>query len=69
MTAALRRVDQAALEAVSQSLQPRQENSLTGFQEQVINAAKEMVRLVQPIRQAAKGEAENVGHLVSWFNP
>ena len=65
MTAALRRVDQAALEAISQSLAPRNENSLRGFQQQVIAAAQEMLKLIEPIRTAAKGEAENIGHLVS----
>ncbi|KAK7491087.1 hypothetical protein BaRGS_00017651, partial [Batillaria attramentaria] len=69
----IRELDQASLEAIRQSLMPREANSLKGFQEQMINSAREILDHIDDIRQAAKQEPENLGHLVStvtsYFDP
>ena len=61
----IRELDQASLEAIRQSLTPRDTNTLKGFQEQMINSAREILDRVEDIRQAARQEPENLGHLVS----
>ncbi|XP_070178806.1 talin-1-like [Littorina saxatilis] len=69
----IRELDQASLEALRQNLAPRETNTLKGFQEQMINSAREILDRVEDIRQAAKQEPENLGHLVStvtsYFDP
>ncbi|XP_076439084.1 talin-1-like isoform X2 [Babylonia areolata] len=69
----IRELDQASLEAIRQNLAPRENNTLKGFQEQMINSAREILDRVEDIRQAAKQEPENLGHLVStvtsYFDP
>ena len=61
----IRELDQASLEAIRQNLMPRDTNTLKGFQEQMINSAREILDRVEDIRQAARQEPENLGHLVS----
>ncbi|XP_068621832.1 talin-1-like [Battus philenor] len=69
----LRELDQVAIQAVGQELQPRQANTLQGYSEQIENAAAEMLERLEPLRVAAKSEAENLGHavvqLVSYAEP
>ncbi|BFZ14072.1 hypothetical protein BsWGS_17114 [Bradybaena similaris] len=69
----IREVDQASLAAVSQNLRPRDEKSLKAYQEQMINSAREILDRIDLIRQAAKEEPQNLGHLVStvssYFEP
>ncbi|PVD36353.1 hypothetical protein C0Q70_03333 [Pomacea canaliculata] len=69
----IHKLDQASLEAIRQNLVPRDTNTLKGFQEQMISSAHEIFDHVDEIRQAAKHEPENLGHLVStvisYFEP
>ncbi|KAK3096284.1 hypothetical protein FSP39_025308 [Pinctada imbricata] len=69
----IRELDQASLAAISQSLPPRKEKSLRGFQEQMIGSAREIQDLVDKVRNSAKHEPENLGHRVSmmasYFEP
>lgn len=58
-------LDQAALLALSQNLPPSRDNSLQGFAEQTDSAAAEISERLEPLRAAAKAEAENIGHAVS----
>jgi len=58
-------LDQASLAALSQGLPAQSEGSLQSYQEMVINSARQLLEHIEPIRNAAKGEAENLGHLVS----
>jgi len=51
--------------AVSQSLPVRRDNTLLGFTEQMESAINEISEKVEPVRSAAKKEAEYVGHAVS----
>lgn len=62
---AIRDLDQASLAAISQSLPPKDEKSLQGFQDQMMNAAREILESIETIRNSAKNEAEMLGHLVS----
>ncbi|CAL1533836.1 unnamed protein product, partial [Lymnaea stagnalis] len=69
----IRDLDQASLAAISQNLKPRDEKSLKAYQEQMINSAREILDRVDLIRQAAKEEPQNLGHLIStvssYFEP
>lgn len=55
-------LDQSALDAISHSLYPLEDGSLRSFQEQTIASARQLMEHINPIRNAAKGEAENLGH-------
>ncbi|XP_047038268.1 talin-1 isoform X10 [Helicoverpa zea] len=63
----LRELDQAAMQAVGQELYPRKNNSLQGYSEQIENSSTEMLERLEPLRVAANGEAENLGHAVTQF--
>ncbi|GFR75669.1 kynurenine/alpha-aminoadipate aminotransferase mitochondrial, partial [Elysia marginata] len=69
----IRDLDQASLDAIGQNLRPRDEKSLKAYQEQMINSAREILDRVDQIRQAAKEEPQNLGHLIStvssYFEP
>ena len=52
------------MEAMAQNLAPHGENSLQGFQDQMTTSARMVLDLIDPIRDAAKFEAEKLGHLV-----
>ncbi|XP_022816800.1 talin-1 isoform X8 [Spodoptera litura] len=69
----LRELDQAAMQAVGQELVPRKNNTLQGYTEQIENSATEMLERLEPLRVAALGEAEHLGHavvqLVSYAEP
>ncbi|XP_049882478.1 talin-1 isoform X7 [Pectinophora gossypiella] len=69
----LRELDQAAIQAVAQELVARKTHSLQGYCEQIENSSTEMLERLEPLRTAAKSEAENLGHsviqLVSYAEP
>ncbi|XP_075988130.1 talin_middle and talin-RS domain-containing protein rhea isoform X2 [Anticarsia gemmatalis] len=69
----LRELDHVAMQAVGQELAPRKNNTLQGYSEQIENSATEMLERLEPLRIAANGEAENLGHaviqLVSYAEP
>jgi len=46
---------------MSQSLTPREVNTVQGFQEQVISSCKQILANVDPLVHAAKNEAETLG--------
>ena len=54
-------LDAAAFSAMSQSLVPREDNSLEGFREQVINSCKQIIGNIDPLVSAASSEAEKLG--------
>ncbi|PSN52989.1 Talin-1 [Blattella germanica] len=62
LSARIRDLDQASLAAVSQSLPPRRDNTLQGFTDQMESSASEIAEKLEPVRAAAKFEAENIGH-------
>lgn len=61
----LRALDAANMDAVSQSLAPRRGSTLHVYSQQVERAAASLLETVEPLRQAAKFEAENIGHSVN----
>ena len=65
LSARIHELDDASLRAVSQSLVPRRENTVQGFTDQMESSASELREKLEPLRNAAKYEAENVGHSVS----
>ncbi|XP_076659831.1 talin_middle and talin-RS domain-containing protein rhea isoform X1 [Halictus rubicundus] len=65
LSARIRELDAASLSAVSQALTPRRENTVQGFTDQMESSASELREKLEPLRMAAKYEAENVGHAVS----
>jgi talin len=65
LSARIRDLDQASLAAVSQSLPPRRDSTLQGFTDQMESSANEILEKLEPVRAAAKYEAENIGHAVS----
>ncbi|KAK4884901.1 hypothetical protein RN001_001172 [Aquatica leii] len=73
LTNYLRSLDAAYMEAVSQTLTPRKGSSQDMFNQQVARAASELQDTIEPLRQAAKFEAENIGHVVTqmiqYFEP
>lgn len=65
LSARIRDLDQTSLAAVSQSLPPRRDNTLQGFTDQMESSVNEILEKLEPVRAAAKFEAENIGHAVS----
>lgn len=65
LTNHLRTLDTSSMDAVSQSLVPRKGASLPVYSQQVERAAAGLFDTIEPLRQAAKHEAENIGHAVS----
>ena len=60
----MRELDEATLAGVRQSLQPHRENTLQGFTDQVQTSVNEISEKLNPLKIAAKSQAENVGHTV-----
>lgn len=62
----INQLDQASLSSSSMSARPRSEvgGSIQAFQEQTLSSARQLLEHVDPIRLAAKGEADNLAHLV-----
>ena len=50
---------------MQQNLPARQEHSLAGFRDQLLNTIEQISDLIHPVTVAAKGEAENLGHSVT----
>ncbi|KAF5290986.1 hypothetical protein FQA39_LY14517 [Lamprigera yunnana] len=73
LTYNLRSLDGAYMEAVSQTLTPRKGSSQDLYNQQVARAASELQDTIEPLRQAAKFEAENIGHavnqMIQYFEP
>ncbi|XP_076258491.1 talin_middle and talin-RS domain-containing protein rhea isoform X2 [Rhynchophorus ferrugineus] len=73
LTNHLKTLDAAYMDAVSQSLQPRRNATLSAFSQQVNRAAASLTDTIEPLRSAAKFEAENIGHTLSqmlqYFEP
>ncbi|KDR19212.1 Talin-1 [Zootermopsis nevadensis] len=73
LSARIRDLDQTSLAAVSQSLPQRRDNTLQGFTDQMESSANEIAEKLEPVRSAAKYEAENIGHAVNqmvlYFEP
>ncbi|XP_023231887.1 talin-2-like isoform X2 [Centruroides sculpturatus] len=73
LSACIRELDRASVSIISQSLQPRTDNTLKGFQEQMENSASEILDKIDIIGSAGKGEAEKLGHsvtnMVGYFDP
>ncbi|KAL0113705.1 hypothetical protein PUN28_012676 [Cardiocondyla obscurior] len=65
LSARIRELDAASLSAVSQALMPRRESTVQGFTDQMESSASELREKLEPLRTAAKYEAENVGHAVN----
>ncbi|KAG7155036.1 Talin-2-like, partial [Homarus americanus] len=69
----IRDLDQASLCVLDQNLQQHNENSLQGYNEQVENAGQALLNNIEKVRNAAKSEAENLGHSItqmsSYFDP
>jgi len=57
-------LDQAALSAAS-GKPMHADGSLQSYQEMLINSARQLLEHIDPIRNAAKGEAESLGHLIT----
>lgn len=58
-------LDSAYMDVVSQSLVPKRGSSLQQYNQQVARASAELGDTIEPLRQAAKYEAENIGHAVN----
>lgn len=73
LSAAIRELDQASLNIISDNFTPSTEKTLKGFQEQMENAASEIMYKINSVCTSAKGEAEKLGHSVSqmitYFDP
>ncbi|EEB19421.1 Talin-2, putative [Pediculus humanus corporis] len=67
LTGLMRELDEATLAGVRQSLQPHRENTLQGFTDQVQTSVNEISEKLNPLKIAAKSQAENVGHTVTQF--
>ncbi|XP_053998838.1 talin-1 isoform X2 [Hylaeus anthracinus] len=65
LSARIRELDAASLSAVSQALVPRRENTVQGFTDQMESSASELREKLEPVRTAAKYEAEHIGHAVN----
>ncbi|XP_052124986.1 talin-1 isoform X3 [Frankliniella occidentalis] len=65
LSARIRDLDQTSLLAVSQSLPARRDNTLQGFTDQMESSVNEISEKLEPLRHAAKYEAENIGHAVT----
>ncbi|XP_030759474.1 talin-2 isoform X2 [Sitophilus oryzae] len=69
----LKTLDAAYMDAVSQSLKPRRATTLPIYSQQVDRAAASLNDTIEPLRQAGKYEAENIGHsltqMIQYFEP
>ncbi|KAL1132788.1 hypothetical protein AAG570_010740 [Ranatra chinensis] len=58
-------LDQATLLAISTGLAPHKGASMRGYADTAQSAVVELLDCIEPVRTAAKGEAENIGHSVT----
>ncbi|CAH1114601.1 unnamed protein product [Psylliodes chrysocephalus] len=73
LTNHLKTLDAAYMDAVSQSLVPRRSATLPAYSQQVERSAAGLFDVMEPLRHAAKYEAESIGHavnqLIQYFEP
>ncbi|CAG5092292.1 Similar to Tln1: Talin-1 (Mus musculus) [Cotesia congregata] len=62
LVARIKELDDASLSAVSQNLVPRKENSQEGFIDLMERCSDDLKDKLEPLRVAAKYEAENIGY-------
>lgn len=68
MNEQVRQLDRAAMTAVSGSgLAPQRGATLRSFADTAHGSAAEVLESIEPLRIAAKSEAENIGHAVSSY--
>lgn len=60
-----RELDTASISIGVQGLPKRQDNNLQGFTNQMLNASAELLDKLEPIKSAAKRNAESLGHAVT----
>lgn len=60
-----RELDTASISIGVQGIPKRQENTLQGFTNQMLNASAELLDKLEPIKSAAKRNAESLGHSVT----
>lgn len=60
-----RELDTASISVGVQGLPKRQDNNLQGFTSQMLNASAELLDKLEPIKSAAKRNAESLGHAVT----
>lgn len=60
----MRELDSCSLAVNAQGLSQRRDNNLNGFSGQTLNSAAELIDKLEPIRLAAKNNAEQLGHAV-----
>nr|XP_037279500.1 talin-2-like isoform X2 [Rhipicephalus microplus] len=66
LNAAIRELDRASLNILSQESAHQADSSLLKtYQEQMESSASEILDIIEPLRYAAKGEAEKLGHTVN----
>ncbi|KAJ8686379.1 hypothetical protein QAD02_022173, partial [Eretmocerus hayati] len=65
LTMKIRELDTASLNAVSQTLTPWKESTIQGFMDQMDNSMCELRDRLEFLSNAAKYEAENIGHAVT----
>lgn len=53
------------MDVVSQTLQPKRGSTLQTFNQQVARSAAQLSDTIEPLRNAAKYEAENLGHSIN----
>lgn len=61
----LRVLNSAYMDVVSQTLEPRRGSSLQAYNQQVARSAAEISDTIEPLKSAAKYEAEHIGHSVT----
>uniref|UniRef100_A0A6I8NYI4 Talin 1 n=1 Tax=Ornithorhynchus anatinus TaxID=9258 RepID=A0A6I8NYI4_ORNAN len=73
LNSCLRDLDQASLAAISQQLAPREGISQEALHTQMLTAVQEISHLIEPLANAARAEASQLGHKVSqmaqYFEP
>lgn len=60
-----RELDTASMSIGVQGIPKRQDNTLQGFTNQMLNASAELLDKLEPIKSAAKRNAESLGHAVT----
>lgn len=60
-----RELDTASISIGVQGIPKRQDNTLQGFTNQMLNASAELLDKLEPIKSAAKRNAESLGHAVT----
>ncbi|OUC45753.1 hypothetical protein D917_08240, partial [Trichinella nativa] len=64
ITSLIHLLDQASLAAINQSLEHSSENTEQAFYELIDNNSRQILDRIPGVQNAAKREAENIGHRV-----